>query len=130
MEIDLAAVGRLEETVTLLREDAGNAALGSQLVRLNISPELSEMILDATPGRIECISDRDRQIVGRLPVHGNVGAWNAEIDPYVERTSLTMMVKRCFDHDVASGEPWVIELEVVDVFADLRLHCRSQLKIT
>src|SRR5208282_6434322 len=88
------------------------------------------MILEATPGGIECVSDRDRQIIGRLPIDGDLRTGRAEIDPNVERASFAVVMNRRFDHDVASGEPREVELKVVGAFADLRLHGRGQLKIT
>ena len=130
MEIDLAVIRRFQEAVALFRENASNAANGRQLVRLYIAPELAKMILDATPGGIECISDSDCQIVGRLPVDRDVRTGHAEIDPQVERASFSVVMYRRFDDDVASSEPRVVELEVVGAFADLRLHRWGQLKIT
>ncbi len=37
------------------------------------------MILEAAPSGIECISDRDRQIIGRLPVDGDLRTGHAQI---------------------------------------------------
>jgi hypothetical protein len=99
-------------------------------VCFDIAPELAKMILEATPGGIECISDRDRQIIGRLVVDGNLRTGHAEIDPNVERSSFAVVMNRSLDHDVASGEPREVELKVVGAFADLGLHGWGQLKIT
>jgi len=130
MEIDLAVVRRLDEAVALFRENAGNAGNRRQFVYLDVAPELAKMILEAAPGRIECISDRDRQIIGRLPVDGNLRTGRAEIDPNAERASFAVVMNGSLDHDVASGEPREVELKVVGAFADLLLHGRGQLKIT
>src|SRR5271169_3775655 len=92
MEIDLAVICRLEEAVTFFGENASNAANRRQLVRLYVAPELAKMILDSTPGSIECISDCDRQIIGFLPVDGDVRTGYAEIDPHVERASFSVVM--------------------------------------
>jgi len=99
-------------------------------MRLDVAPQLAKMILDATSGSIECVSDRNGQIVGGLVVDGDVRAGHTEIDPHVERTSFTVMMNRRFYYDVASSESRKIELKVVGMFADLRLHSWGQLKIT
>ena len=130
MEIDLAVISCFEETITFFRENASNAPNRRQFVRLHVAPELAKMILDAPPGGIECISDRNGQIFGLLPVDRDVGTGHAEIDPHVERASFAVVMYRRFDNDVASGKPRVVELKVVGSFADLRLHGWGQLKIT
>ena len=47
MEIDLAAIGCFEETVTFFRENASNAPNRRQFMRLHVASELAQMILDA-----------------------------------------------------------------------------------
>src|SRR5208337_2692717 len=111
MEIDLAVIGRLEEAVPLFRENASNTALRRQFMRLYVAPELAKMILDPTPRGIECISDRDRQIIGLLPVDRDLSPGHAEIDPHVERPSFAVVMNRRLNHDVAPGEPWVVQLK-------------------
>jgi len=68
MEIDLALVRRLEETVTFCGKNPRDSSNGGKFVRLHIAPELAEMILNATAGCIECISNRNRQIISRLTI--------------------------------------------------------------
>jgi hypothetical protein len=99
-------------------------------VCLNVTSEFAKMILDATPGGIECIADRDSQIIGLLPVDRDLRSRQTEIDPHVERASFSVVMNRRFNHDVASGEPRVIQLKVFGAFADLCFHSRRQLKIT
>jgi hypothetical protein len=130
MEIDLAVIRCLEETITFFRENASNAPNRRQLVRLHVAPELAKMILDATPGGIEGISNRDGQIVCRLVIDGNLGSGHAKIDPHVERPSFAVVMNRRLDHHVASGKPWEVELKILGTLSDLRLHGGGQLKIT
>jgi len=78
MEIELRVISRLEEAVTLFRENASNPANRRQLVRLHIAPELAQIILDATLGSIECISERDSQDVGCPPADREVRAGHLE----------------------------------------------------
>jgi hypothetical protein len=98
-------------------------------MRLHVTSEFAQMILDATSGGIECISDRNGQIIGLLSVDRNVCTGHTEIDPHVERTFAVVMNRRVYHH-VASGEPWVVQLKVFGASADLRFHGRRQLKIT
>ena len=130
MEVDFAVISSFEEAVALFRENASNVANRRQFVRLHVAPELAKMILDAPPGGIECISDRNGQIIGLLPVDRDVCTGHTEIDPHVERASFAVVMNRRFDHHMASSESRVVQLKVVGVFADLRFHGRRQLKIT
>ena len=57
-------------------------------------PQLAKIILDATPGGIECTSDCDRQIIGLLPVDRDVRTGHTEIDPHVERASSAVVMNR------------------------------------
>ena len=125
MKVNFAAVGRLEEPITVLGEDAGHSRDCGQFVSLYALAQFTQMILEAPARRVEGFADRDCQILGVLPGDREFGLRPAHVDANLEWTSLAMVVNGGLDYDVASGEPFEVETQRFGATANVPPWTRS-----
>src|SRR5208282_5892650 len=113
VEIDLAAVGSLDEAIVVTGHEFRHAAMVLRFMRLDLAAHLADGVLDLALSRGECILDRDRDVlmlwrVVMGPRDKNVLMLrhrDADID--LEQTALPMPRLRRNDRHTAARDPVV-----------------------
>lgn len=125
MEVDETAIirGNAPEALT----DLLHRAELRKLVPLDVSAVLARMILQKTPGAVECIAQRDINIhvcfvLGAFAAHGDFPAGHGQIDLDVEGRTFVSMRRRRFDDDMTACNTAVKSLQSLDMLAHARLH--------
>lgn len=127
VEINLAAVGGLDEAVTLLGEKLGHPAMGRRHVCLGGTLPTVDMILESTLYGIESVADGDIDVLMGVMFMGfaidhDFGPGNREIDADVVKLSLVMVPMRRLDDDMASGDTIEELFEPFHPLADPGFH--------
>src|ERR1019366_4879846 len=124
MEIDLAAVGGLDEAIIVTGHKFRHAAMVLRFMRLDLTPHLADGVLDLALSRGECILDRDRDVLvlRRVAVslgdNDILGLRHGDADIYLEQTTLPMPRLRRYDRHVAALNPVVEFLQPFGLLFD------------
>jgi hypothetical protein len=108
MEIDLAAVGGLDETIIVTGHELRHAAMVFCFMRFDLTSHLADSVLDLALSRGECILDRDRDMLVLWRVAVSLGdndvlvLWHRDADIDLEQATLPMPRLRRYDCHVTA----------------------------
>ena len=117
VEVDLAAIGRLDEAVACEWKDPRHSSLAPCAMLLHGSTQTPHVILEPPAGRIERITERHIDvfvgvILGMVAVDHDLPAGHHEIDSHRIESSLTLVAMGLCDDDMAARDPVAHLLEL------------------
>jgi hypothetical protein len=126
VEVDLLALGRLDEPVALLREELGHPPVRGRIVDLHETAPLAHVVLQLAARGAEGVADREVEVLvlpmpGRIAFHGDLASGNGQVDADVVDLALLRVLVGRLDHDAAAGDPVEEPLELGRALARLCL---------
>src|SRR4028118_649525 len=103
VEIDLAAVARLNEPEVLLREDADDLAFRRSDLRFHLAAPALRELIDLPLGGMEGVADGDVEIF-RFLVGDQLGAGHDDIETHPVRAALVVVEALAFHCDAATRD--------------------------
>src|SRR3569832_1531772 len=123
VEIHLASVHGLDESVALIGIDAGDLAERRLFVGLHLAALLAHMALELAPRRVEGVAYRHIKVFVRFALDHQLGARNRQIDADIVEHAVLLTAMRGLHQHPATHDAIVKGIELRGLFTYGRL-CR------